>query len=517
MSKFDNKLAADGSSSTLTSPVKTASRTPDTVTAEGLPAYSRTAKSDLFLLAISNFVGEETFYEKASDRDARFEGLVHQVTQEDPDWMQRFIPWLRFEALMRSVSVVAACEYVKAGGPSGRKVVASALGRADEPAEVLAYWIGRHGRAVPKPIKRGVADAVNKFYWERNALKYDGVGRGMRMGDVLQIVHPSPRDERQDSLFKALLERRYGNEGDLSQLPMLSLNREIAGLGATEARARLLADPELIGKAGMTWESLSGLGAMDKAAWEAMIPTMGYMALLRNLRNFDQAGVSDAVAKQVIAKLTDPDEVAKSRQLPFRFWSAYKNVSNVRWAWALEQALDLCVVNVPEFKGTTYITTDTSGSMRSTYSAKSTITPAEAAALFAAVVAKRNVGRMRLTGFADGIFEHPVDVGESILTIMKKFNARNGSVGYGTNIPVALRGHRGEDRIMIFTDGQTFGSYGRVTSPKGVPTYAWNLGGYAPTPFQSGQGNQHEFGGLTDKAFQMINLLERGKNADWPF
>jgi hypothetical protein len=39
------------------------------------------------------------------------------------------------------------------------------------------------------------------------------------------------------------------------------------------------------------------------------------MALLRNLRNFDDADVGDEVA----AKLSDPDEIARSRQFPYRF------------------------------------------------------------------------------------------------------------------------------------------------------------------------------------------------------
>ena len=63
---------------------------------------------------------------------------------------------------------------------------------------------------------------------------------------------------------------------------------------------------------------------------------MGYMALLRNLRNFDQAGVSDEVAATVAAQLADPDEVARSRQLPMRFLSAYRAAPSLRWAYALE-------------------------------------------------------------------------------------------------------------------------------------------------------------------------------------
>ncbi len=74
---------------------------------------------------------------------------------------------------------------------------------------------------------------------------------------------------------------------------------------------------------------------------------MGYMALLRNLRNFDEAGVSDAVAGRVAERLADPAQVAKSRQLPMRFLSAYRAAPSLRWAWALEQAIAHALANVP--------------------------------------------------------------------------------------------------------------------------------------------------------------------------
>ena len=37
-----------------------------------------TPESELFLLAATNMVGEDTFYERADERDARFVELVHR-------------------------------------------------------------------------------------------------------------------------------------------------------------------------------------------------------------------------------------------------------------------------------------------------------------------------------------------------------------------------------------------------------------------------------------------------------
>src|SRR2546430_16641565 len=97
-------------------------------------------------------------------------------------------------------------EYVGAGGPRGGLVIASACLRADEPAEILAYWTSRYGRNVPQPVKRGVADAATRLYTERAALRYDGTGRAWRLADVLELAHPKPADERQAALFRWLLD-----------------------------------------------------------------------------------------------------------------------------------------------------------------------------------------------------------------------------------------------------------------------------------------------------------------------
>ena len=53
--------------------------------------------------------------------------------------------------------------------------------------------------------------------------------------------------------------------------------------------------------------------------------------------------------------------------------------------------------------------------------------------------------------------------------------------------------------------------------PEQVPVYTWNLVGYQYGHGPSGTGTRHTFGGLSDAAFAMIPLLERGQKADWPF
>ncbi len=488
-------------------------------THEGARAFTRDARSELFLLAITNMVSEHTFYEIAQNRDSRFVDLVHEATREDPEWIQRFVPWLRTKALMRSAAVVVAAEYVAAGGPHGRKVVASAISRADEPAEMLAYWHQMHGRKIPQPVKRGVADAVREAYTEYAALKYDGLSRAWRMGDVVELTHPKPQDATQSDLFRYLLDRRHHPETLQVPETLATVRRrlQLEGVDKDERRTLLRErGAELLTEAGATWEWLSGWlpGGMDAEAWEAVIPSMGYMALLRNLRNFDEADISTMAQRHVEDVLADPERVATSRQFPYRFWSAYKNVPSLRWAPTLETALELSVRNVPKLAGRTLVLTDTSASMTAPVSGRSTIRHFEIASLFAAAVA-RKADDLELVSFAEHSEMIRFRPTQSVLRTIEKVESRIGRVGHATYLGRAVdKWFDGHDRVVVFSDMQT---HDQLPALRGVQVYVFNTGGYRATPFAVGEKGHYELGGFSDATFRLMALLEGDQDADWPF
>jgi len=504
----------------------TAERTPSTVTHEGGPGYVRDTKSELFLLAVSNFVGEKTFYESADQRDNRYATLVRQAAVADPQWTAGFLGWLRGGGNMRSASLVGALEaasaMLTAKIPGARPIVASVLQRADEPGEALAYWTSHYGRAIPKPVKRGVADAVEMLYTEYNLLKYDTASKGFRFGDVIDLVHPVPHPERRNAgaLYRYALDRRHGRDNEIPEtLAMVRRNAWLRNDGEDDDWL----NPETLRSAGMTWEdvmSACGGNMTKRLLWEALIPSMGYMALLRNLRNFDEAGLPDTVAEQVAARLADPEQVAKSRQFPFRFLSAYEAAPSLRWGHALDKALQASLGNLPAFPGRTLVLVDTSASMTNTsYSAKSKVVPLKAAAVFGVALAARGE-QVDLVGFADGTrpFRHPIARGDSVIREVDRFVKRSGEDGHGTNIAGSLRRtFAGHDRVVLVSDMQTMDSAVTSAIPRAVPLYGFNLGGYAPAAFDAGSTNRIEFGGLTDATFRMIPLIEAGRNAAWPW
>lgn len=559
------------------SPV-TSTVTPAGRTCEGGPGYARDARSELYLLAVSALAGETRFYDRQDPRvnaiqvtprrhvetarafprltgipwqdettvEQRFRELVRAVALEDGglDWLTGFSGWLRRDAFMRTGAVVVAAETIHARHaagikPFGREIIPSALDRADEPGELLAYWLSRYGRTIPHALKRGLSDAIERLYNEYAVLKYDSAERAIRFGDVIEMV--SPRYHRRlygtwrDTLYRYCVERRHNRANPVpSQLKTIRAHAELMAwpqelrrlfLDRSDAAARLK-------DAGVTWEALSGWlgGPMNAAAWQVIIPSMGVHALLKNLRNFDRAGISDQVAAQVTEALADPVRITSAKVLPMRFLSAQRAMVTQRWGHALDLGLSASVGNIPYLPGRTLILVDTSSSMNDAFSKDGELRRWDAAALFGIAIGQRCdyadvvsfSSTARYTNEPDNantkIF--PRIEGESLLRSLDRW--RNGGyfLGGGTNTAAAVRRHFRDtfhSRVIIVTDEQASYNGPEVSAcvPAQVPLYTWNLAGYQYGHTPSGSGTRHTFGGLSDASFNLIRLIEAGRDAKW--
>lgn len=517
-------------------PVIATGKTPTLLTGNNAPGYQRTVLGELFLLGISNFYSEDTFYEKGADRDERYINLINEAVRLDGHWVTRFLRWLRHDANMRTAAIVGAVEAMRAmlkyKVPGGRIVINSVLLRADEPGEMLSYYINNYGDKLPMPLKRGVADATGRLYTERNALKYDTESKRIRFGSVLQLVHTAPTFPHytmQMELFPYLVTVARGRDNVVvpDNLTMLVANQALRVQARTQPQ--LLLNTARLRRAGMTWEaakSLAGKQVGDKEFWEAMEPEMGYMALLRNLRNFDQAGISNDVANRIVARLTDPDEVAKSRQLPLRFLSAYRNVVSDRWKYPLSQALELSLGAIAQVPGRTLILVDTSGSMEDKLSDKSQLSRHDAAVMFGLALARR-CDESTVVSFSSSTKVFPQVPGETLLQSIKRWEDGRFNMRGGTDTPTAVNRHYdGHHRIVCLTDEQFDGNvsswgWGRTEDPYAqAPTstmcVTFNLAGYRAAQNASSP-TRVTVGGLSDQAFQMLSILEAGARQQWPF
>lgn len=81
-----------------------------------------------------------------------------------------------------------------------------------------------------------------------------------------------------------------------------------------------------------------------------------------------------------------------------------------------------------------------------------------------------------------------------------------------------MKYREGESVLKVF---ERFGSLGGTNTTEAVrrfyPVYAWNLAGHRVGHGESGTGNSRVFGGLSDAAFRMVQLLEAGSSSDRPW
>lgn len=384
-----------------------------------------------------------------------------------------------------------------------RELVCDVIQRADQITDLYAYALdvfGGKGK-IPMAIKRGVADAFNKFS-EYNFAKYNRDG-SVKFRDVLRIVHPKAKDARQGMIFEKImkdtLEAPYTWEVELSRNGQL-------------AKAEQKSKKQL-------WTEL------------VMSGKMGYMALLRNLRNILEAGVDSAVLREYVCDvIADPKRVAESRQLPFDFVEAYNIVKDMdsKVATAVSKAIDLSVSNMPKLGEKVWLIIDFSGSMgvdpddpnRSLYygyqyGTNSAITTAT---LLAAALLKANGDRaddLAVTLFgSDAKTLHGIDTNNSVLAIKKELlRHRTGSIAGSTNFGAALNQKSclgfDPDTIVVLTDGEVNGfPYGRLRNLTGKDTMKLtvNLNAASTTPMTKEDG-WFTTSGWSPAMFKFIPLM----------
>lgn len=495
-------------------------------TAEGGMGWQRTPKGELFLAAVTS-LNEDTFYESADKRTNRIQALATDPEIVNaPEWTLGMVRWLRQQVGLRSIPTVVAISAVKARLDAGligtnRQIIEAAIGRLDEASDMIAGWMSLYGRNIPSCVRRGVADALRARLSERSYLKWAGrMNAGsVTLRDVINLTHPKPKDKTQEALIKYALDAGYSQKGDDKQLPVIRARRQFLAMDP-DAQISALTGPDaqdVIRKAALTHEVIAGaIGTIPADVWETLVPEMGYMALRMNLRRIEASGASRSLIGAINKRLGDVEEAAKSRTMPVSFYAAYKNAP-LAFAAALQDAANGSLENVPALKGRTLVLLDRSGSMDYPLSAKSSLTRQDAANVFASALAIRGEN-VRVVAF-DNRMEDVKVTSADLLRVVDQMPAARG----GTYTPdaVAYAHKKGEkyDRIVILTDEQyTGGSVDNAldTYAPGVPVFTWNLAGYRTAQMEAREG-RWTFGGLSDKGFQMIPLLERGIGQSWPW
>ncbi|GAA1308236.1 RNA-binding protein [Planotetraspora silvatica] len=457
-----------------------------------------TAKKELFLLAARTLADDS-----AQDPGDRFASLVDQLAVNEAPWIRGLIDWTRRQPALRRFGIAVAVEFMHArmvaglGAPGERReLIDNLLTRADEPGDLLAHWVRRHGHSIPKSVKAGVADAAARLYDEVALLTYDTEDAAMRFAEVIALTHPKPIGKIQNEIFQYAALRRRGSHPVPESLATLRARAQLEAV-PPDRRLRTLDRPDAGGvfvRAAMNWHQVRDWlgGTMTDKAWAVVVPPMSYRERLAHLPDFDRAGLADEVADWISADLAAQKSVKRGRALPVEILTAHRSVPSSRWSWALEQALEHSLEQVPALPGRTLILVDRSEPMSAPVSATSPLTRADASAVFGAALALRSssadlVECGRVTG--------PVQAGNGDLLIDTL--ARFAEPGGGQTVAQALREHvRGHDRVVVLTHpGAAVEAAEAVTVP----------------------GHEHIITDVSDPWFAAVPHIEMARTGAWPF
>jgi hypothetical protein len=232
---------------------------------------------------------------------------------DKPEDLLAIANWLRNEMNIRLTPQVLLVIASKMDNTKSlvRRYAPVIVKRPDEIKTCLLVFRFMFGmKNLPNGLALGLSDALATF-GERGLVKYDSPDFP-KWSDVLQWVKRKKDWPLKDAVAKYFI---TGEIVDPKATPLIAARKALSAKTEFDAEAKKLAT-----KSKVNWEVLRSQFKSDaKGVWEYLIDEklLGYMAMLRNLRNILQAGVSGEHIAKVSQFISSRDAVSKSKQLPF--------------------------------------------------------------------------------------------------------------------------------------------------------------------------------------------------------
>lgn len=243
-----------------------------------------------------------------------------------------------------------------------------------------------------------VRKSIAKFYTvqpleklDLNVVKYRN-REGFTHRDVLRLTHPTTKDATRNDYFKYIVGKGEAPKGTLASV-FESIKNE------TDHKKIISA----IKEHKLPWEAIptTALGNID--VWKALLPTMAMTAMIRNLGKMTSLGMFDSNTREevkiVVDKLTNAEQVSKSRVHPFTIYAAIKVYGagrgvkgSLRWTpnSKIEDALDTCMElsykNIEATGKRFFVGMDVSASMTASVLGMDYVSAYEASAAFVSIL-----------------------------------------------------------------------------------------------------------------------------------
>ena len=439
-----------------------------TINLAGGHAFTMNPKQELVHAVLTTML-DEKYYESSEERMNRLRMLIKA---NKPGFVANLAVIARTEFNLRTVSHILLAELaLQNKGYSAWKAYEKAIIRPDDILEIVSY-IGI--KNLPKQTKKGIKRALYKFSRYQLA-KYRGETRNIKMVDVFNMVHPNPEyaNEEQKETWRDLI------NGNLKSFD--------------------------------TWETEISAAGNDihkkREIWSRLISEnkIGYMALLRNINNIVEVNVDDEIIDIVAKRLSDVEQVRKSKQLPFRFYTAYENVVNapIKLRDAIVDAMDISIGNLENITGKTLIALDSSGSMSGR--------PLEIGSIFASAMLKRSED-VNFILYDTKVKEIALSRRSTIIDMVKIIKGTE--MGGGTNTELVFQyalNNPVYDNIIIISDNESwygnrvqdgYNNYKKVAT-KNPKIFAIDIQGYGTTDISS--PDVKHLVGWSDRLLDFIN------------
>lgn len=357
---------------------------------------------------------------------ALMEKAIDEALDFDAEGTLKIAVALRNEDLVRvtpQVIMVRAAHHPKVRGTGLiRQYAADIMKRADEPATQLAYHNQAYGKKTPIPnaLKKVWRTYIGHLP-EYSVAKYRQESHVVKMVDVVNVCRP--HSEAVDKLMK-------GN---------LTLNER-------------------------TWESLISEKGSSKETWaealdKFMLNPKGHMALLRNLRNLNGFGLLDSrVLEALVAGAPE------GKQLPFRYYSAYRELENAAANGNVLDAVEACLKasldGMPKFSGRVMSLSDNSGSAQGAMTSSMGSMRVSTIGNLTGILTGMAADEGWLGVFGDRLERLAIRKGASVFDQLTAAEKKAQGIGGGTENGIwlffdqAIRNKEHWDHIFVYSDMQ---------------------------------------------------------------
>lgn len=445
-----------------------------TVNHEGSVVHKLNTLETLFSKVLGSFFGEKTFYEKGKTAESDFkeiQRLIAEIPDEDVEYALKVARIGReYNMIQYPLAVLTACfndprfkgeDFLdEVTGKNKLQTYSDYIvRRGKDITDIMAMQMNVFGfdvcykgsgknksshrnQPLPMQLRKALQHKLESFN-EYQLSKALGENREVSMADCVKLLRPNPAKSRVSrDFFKQIIEGNveFGGSEEVKQV-----QSELAKSNNKNSKS-------------------------TKADVKKSIDTSTVMAIVKNLVALDKAGMFNdkEAVDSIVAKLTNKKEVEKSRLLPFRFYSAYMEVSNLsnsagkrRVLDALVEALDLSIDNLQDIEGYSAILIDRSGSMICPVSGASNVTADIVACMLGAICFKKGIADVYV--FANQCKQVTnISKKSTVMDIMNEIQRHN--VGGGTYLDVALHHLNGQktkyDNLIVLSDNDCYSSSG---------------------------------------------------------